>query len=77
MLPKTMDELFDAAAKVGADGQGDFGIYGSPSSGADCSAARHGRHPALTRTRPPFDFADNEAAINYVTRLSELLRLRR
>ena len=28
MPPKTMDELFDAAAKVGADGQGDYGIYG-------------------------------------------------
>ena len=28
--PKTMEEMFDYAAKVGADGKGDYGIYGSP-----------------------------------------------
>ena len=28
--PSTMDDLLDAAAKVGAAGNGDYGIYGSP-----------------------------------------------
>ena len=71
MPPKTMDELFDAAAKVGADGQGDFGIYGSPEW--YMIAQLHGMGVTLlNKDKTAFDFADNEAAINYVTRLSEL-----
>lgn len=47
--PKTMDELFEAAAKVGADGQGDYGIYGSPEWYMVAPVARHGRAPPQRR----------------------------
>jgi len=71
MPPKTMDELFDDAAKVGADGQGDYGIYGSPEW--YMIAQLHGMGVNLLNAdKTAFDFADNEAAINYVTKLSEL-----
>ena len=71
MPPKTMDELFDAAAKVGADGQGDYGIYGSPEW--YMVAQLHGMGVNLLNAdKTAFDFANNEAAINYVTKLSEL-----
>lgn len=59
----------DAAAKVGADGQGDYGIYGRPRVH---DAQLHGMGVNLLNSdKTAFDFADNEAAIN-VTRLSEL-----
>ena len=71
MPPKTMDELFEDAAKVGADGQGDYGIYGSPEW--YMIAQLHGMGVNLLNAdKTAFDFADNEAAINYVTKLSEL-----
>ena len=60
-----MDELFDAAAKVGADGQGDYGIYGSPEW--YMVAQLHGMGVTLlNEDKTAFNFADNEAAINYV-----------
>ena len=71
MPPKTMDELFEAAAKVGADGQGDYGLYGSPEW--YMVAQLHGMGVNLLNAdKTAFDFADNKAAINYVTKLSEL-----
>ena len=71
MPPKTMDELFEDAAKVGADGQGDYGIYGSPEW--YMIAQLHGMGVNLLNAdKTAFDFADNEAAIKYVTKLSEL-----
>ena len=69
--PKTMDELFEDAAKVGANGQGDYGIYGSPEW--YMVAQLHGMGVNLLNAdKTAFDFADNEAAIRYVTKLSEL-----
>jgi len=71
MPPKTMDELFEDAAKVGADGQGDYGIYGSPEW--YMIAQLHGMGvKLLNNDNTAFDFADNEAAIAYVTRFAEL-----
>ena len=64
--PATMDELFDAGSQGRGDGQGDYGIYGSPEW--YMVAQLHGRGVTLlNEDKTAFNFADNEAAINYVT----------
>ena len=69
--PKTMTEMFDYAAKVTAAGNGDYGIYGSPEW--YMVAQLHGMGVNLLNSeRSAFDFADNPAAIEYVTRFAEL-----
>jgi len=71
--PKTMEEMFDYAAKVGADGKGDYGIYGSPQW--YMTAQLHGMGVNLMNAdKTEFNFADNEQAIKYVTRLAELYK---
>ena len=71
--PKTMEEMFDYAAKVGADGKGDYGIYGSPQW--YMTAQLHGMGVSLMNAdKTEFNFADNEQAIKYVTRLAELYK---
>lgn len=62
--PSTMDDLLDAAAKVGAAGNGDYGIYGSPDW--YLVAQLHGMGvQLLNNDHTEFDFADN--AVQSVT----------
>ena len=69
--PATMEEMFDYAEQVHANSPEDFGIYGSPQW--YMTAQLHGMGvKLLNNDNTAFDFADNEAAIAYVTRFAEL-----
>lgn len=71
--PSTMDDLLDAAAKVGAAGNGDYGIYGSPDW--YLVAQLHGMGvQLLNHDHTEFDFADNADAVRYVTKMAELYK---
>ena len=69
--PATMEEMFDYAEQVHANSPEDFGIYGSPQW--YMTAQLHGMGvKLLNNDNTAFDFADNEAAIAYVTKFAEL-----
>lgn len=71
--PKTMEDMLDQADKVAAAKTGDYAIYGSPDW--YLVAQLHGMGiELLNKDHTAFNFADNQTAINYVQRLSDLYK---
>lgn len=70
-VPATMDERFDAAAKIASSGKGDFALWGNPTWQISAEWLSMGVKIIDPDTKQ-FTFADDEKAVHWVEKMKEL-----